>query len=285
MKAKTNIMAATIKSTVTGMLEKMGLVKDDDDVPPKEPSAEEIKTLREKYEKAGQGHVLAFYDDLMVPEKASLYEQLAGFDPNRINELAKKALHPSKDNETQPSIEPLPESATESLLDADKKQVTEWYNAGLKIISENKVAVVLMAGGQGTRLGSPEPKGCFNIGLPSEKSLFQIQGERILRLQHLAEKEFGVEQVIIPWYVMTSGPTRKPTEAFFQEHNYFGLSKENVIVFEQGVLPCISNDGKILMETKSKVGEARTEMRPSCTDLASRWLLRQMVTEASTKLS
>jgi len=55
---------------------------------------------------------------------------------------------------------------------------------------------------------------------------------------------------------MTSGPTRGPTEKFLGENNYFGLEKEDVVVFEQGVLPCISNDGKILLESKSKVAVA-----------------------------
>jgi UDP-N-acetylglucosamine/UDP-N-acetylgalactosamine diphosphorylase len=52
---------------------------------------------------------------------------------------------------------------------------------------------------------------------------------------------------------MTSGPTRGPTEKFFQENDYFGLGQENVTFFEQGVLPCISNEGKIILESKSKV--------------------------------
>ena len=249
-------MAAAIRSGVSDLLEKLNLTSaKEQKAPAQEPAAEELQTLRETYEKANQEHVFAVYEALDTESKANLFEQLSSFDPKRINILADKAIHPPpKDNSKTPSVEPLPKSATASMLDLPKEDIEKWYNTGLGLIADNKVGVVLMAGGQGTRLGSSAPKGCFDIGLPSQKSLFQMQGERILKIQQLAQNySGGKEKAVIPWYVMTSGPTKKPTEDFFKAHNYFGLEQENVVIFEQGVLPCISNDGKILMESKSKV--------------------------------
>ncbi|KAH7065598.1 UDP-N-acetylglucosamine pyrophosphorylase [Macrophomina phaseolina] len=225
---------------------------------PREPTAQEVQELRQKYEKAGQEQVFAFWDQLSSSEKGTLYAQLSGINPDYVNEITNRALNPPKteSDEQTPKFEPLPSSATSSVLDSEHDDLSKWYDAGLELIAENKVAVVLMAGGQGTRLGSSAPKGCFDIGLPSHKSLFQLQAERIWKVQQLAKKKHGKSEVIVPWYVMTSGPTRGPTEQFFQEHNYFGLDKANVTIFEQGVLPCISNDGKILLESKSKVAVA-----------------------------
>ena len=248
-------MAAAVKGTFNNVLDKLHLSSAPSSAPPSEPSDEELKTLREKYEKSNQGQVFAFYDSLTSPERGVLYDQLASIDPEYVNQIANKALNPAKAeaNNAVPSVEPLPDSATASVLDSKDEEIEGWYKSGLELVADGKVAVVLMAGGQGTRLGSSAPKGCFNIGLPSEKSLFQIQAERIYRVQQLAQKHHNKENVVVPWYIMTSGPTRAPTERFFVEHNYFGLKKENVLFFEQGVLPCISNDGKILLESKSKV--------------------------------
>lgn len=249
-------MAATVRDTVNNLLHKLNLSSSDEGVPHKEPSEQEVKNLRDIYAKAEQQQVFAFYDELDTAGKSELYEQLSTIDPIHINEISYKALHPpeSSGKDEEKELKPLPESATASILDSKSADIESWYSSGLDLIAEGKVAVVLMAGGQGTRLGSSAPKGCFNIGLPSEKSLFQIQAERIWKVQQLAEKKHGKKDVVIPWYVMTSGPTRKPTEQYFQEHNFFGLQSENVIIFEQGVLPCVSNDGKILLESKSKVG-------------------------------
>ncbi|TVY32003.1 UDP-N-acetylglucosamine pyrophosphorylase [Lachnellula occidentalis] len=227
--------------------------------PLKEPTASELQELQSKYKSAQQDQVFAFYDTLSVPEKAALFAQLSSFDPAHINAITTAALNPPKaenaDKEEAP-LEPLPESATASILDSKPEDIEQWYDSGLDLIAGNKVGVVLMAGGQGTRLGSSAPKGCFNIGLPSEKSLFQIQAERIRKLQRLAAKKAGNKDAVMPWYVMTSGPTRGPTEKYFEENGYFGLQKENVVIFEQGVLPCISNEGKILLESKGRVAVA-----------------------------
>ena len=236
------------------ILEKLNLSSKEEGVPAKEPTEEEFGEVRERYEKAGQEQVLTFYDELDTAEKAGLFERLSSIDPNYINEITQKALNPeSSGKEEHTKLEPLPEEATASILDSKSEDIESWYNSGLDLVAEGQVAVVLMAGGQGTRLGSSAPKGCFDIGLPSEKSLFQIQAERIWKVQQLAEKKSGKKDVVIPWYVMTSGPTRGPTEKFFEEHSYFGLGKDDVVIFEQGVLPCVSNDGKILLEGKSKV--------------------------------
>jgi len=228
---------------------------------PQDPSSDQLSQLKEKYTEAGQSHVLAFYDSLSSEEKASLFQQLSKFDPTYINTIAAKALTPPKTDDggakATTTLEPLPESASASILDSSPDDIKKWYASGLDLIAQNKVAVVLMAGGQGTRLGSSAPKGCYDIGLTSHKSLFQIQAERIRKVEELAaKKQGGSAKVTIPWYVMTSGPTRGPTEAYFKEHGYFGLDKSNVFIFEQGVLPCISNDGKILLEGKGKVAVA-----------------------------
>ncbi|KAK3942770.1 udp-n-acetylglucosamine pyrophosphorylase [Diplogelasinospora grovesii] len=227
---------------------------------PPEPTPEQVSELKEKYTSAGQSQVFTFYDSLSSAEKAALFKQLSIFDPSYINIIAAKALSPPKSDDgakEATTLEPLPESATASIMDSKAEDIERWYQQGLDLIAENKVAVVLMAGGQGTRLGSSAPKGCYDIGLPSKKSLFQIQAERIRKIEKLAVQKAGnTKTVTVPWYVMTSGPTRKPTEDYFREHNYFGLSSENVTFFEQGVLPCIANDGKILLESKGKVAVA-----------------------------
>ena len=195
-------------------------------------------STRKLYEDAGQGHLFQFWSSLSSSEQSALLAQLNSIDINRVNRIHAKALEvekAAKEGTSSEIIEPLPEDASSSTNDPAAE--SEWRQLGLRAIAEGEVGVLLMAGGQGTRLGSSAPKGCYDIGLPSHKSLFQYQAERIARLQTVAENEFGKAKgsVVIPWYVMTSGPTRPETDKFFTENSYFGLDPSNVILFEQGL--------------------------------------------------
>lgn len=205
--------------------------------------------LKEQYEAAGQGHVFQFFQDLSTAEQESFLQQLSKIQVAEVTEVGKKAL--SGETQTACQFEPLPQ---EVIGDATSELREEWYKQGLELISKNQVAVILMAGGQGTRLGSSDPKGCYDIGLPSHKSLFQLQAERIVRLQSLANS--GNNDAVIPWYIMTSGPTDAPTRQFFKDNAYFGLKEENVIFFEQGVMPCFTLEGKFMLQEKGKLAIA-----------------------------
>lgn len=108
--------------------------------------------------------------------------------------------------------------AVEDVLNVEnnKAEADKLTKIGLDAIANNQIAAILLAGGQGTRLGFNLPKGEYNIGLPSGKTLFQLQAERLIKLQELAAKHAGkkASDVVIPWYIMTSPMTDKDTREY-----------------------------------------------------------------------
>ena len=219
--------------------------------------SQDIAALRATYEAAEQGHVFTYWDKLSDAERVTFAQQLRSIDPAHLNKIFQQALDAEKAalSAKDVKVEPPPAESTVSTV-GDAALADKYRRRGLDAIATGEVGVLLLAGGQGTRLGSSAPKGCFDIHLPSHKSLFQLQAERIARLQALAAAHGNKPSIVIPWYVMTSGPTREPTETFFREHNFFGLDPANVVFFEQGTLPCISNEGKILLDEPGKVATA-----------------------------
>lgn len=122
----------------------------------------------------------------------------------------------------------------------------EFKELGLKAIREGKVGAVLLAGGQGTRLGLDRPKGTLNIGVAKELYLF----EQLLRNLMDVTDEAGV---YVPLYIMTSNINNTDTTAFFEEHDYFGYPKDYVKFFVQEMVPACDYEGRIYMESQTEV--------------------------------
>jgi UDP-N-acetylglucosamine/UDP-N-acetylgalactosamine diphosphorylase len=130
-----------------------------------------------------------------------------------------------------------------------RKPVTsqEAIHAGNEALQKGKVAAALVAGGQGTRLGFPHPKGMYPIGPVSERTLFQIHFEKILA----ASRQYGYH---IPYCIMTSPATHSETIEFLKSQNFFGLSEDDVFVFCQGTMPAVSiESGQVLLDTKGTI--------------------------------
>lgn len=216
-------------------------------------------SVQDKYIQAGQDHLFQYFDSLSKDEQESYVSQLSKVnDPVKLAHTVKEAIQHSSTASSDREFTQLPTSQTASTLDLSAETKQKWHSLGLEAIANNEVAILLMAGGQGTRLGSTNPKGCFKVHLPSGKCLFQIQAEKILKIQQMAKDTFGLDQSPkLHWYIMTSGPTRETTETFFKANKNFGLAHDQVQFFDQGTLPCFSADGsKILMKSKNSICES-----------------------------
>eukprot|EP00744_Colponema_vietnamica_P011782 GILI01016548.1.p1 GENE.GILI01016548.1~~GILI01016548.1.p1 ORF type:complete len:525 (+),score=178.96 GILI01016548.1:83-1576(+) len=217
--------------------------------------------VSEKLHQADQEQLTKFSSALSQKELDSLVSQIRGLDLKELNDLFYKVYGPGKkelaaSSSAPASLQPLP--SVTRLADSSRDQQTRWRNVGLDLIAKNKVGVLLLSGGQGTRLGADYPKGMFDIGLPSHKSLFQLQAERIRKIEQLAAARAHKSQsdVEVPWYVMTSEINHTQTVDFFRAHSFFGLKQSQVFFFQQGTLPCFDIRGKIMLETRSQVSRA-----------------------------
>ena len=197
-----------------------------------------------------QGFVSKSLEDLAEEDKKVLVAEMNKISVERVESIYTRCTTISE--EAAAEFEPL---STVLKVDSPEKYLA-WERAGLEQIQKGKVAVVLLAGGQGSRLGYNHPKGMFDFGLPSHKSLFQIQAERIQNLQQRAGKGTDT-QVQIPRYIMTSDATHDETVEFFSQKNFFGLEKSNVRFFNQNKLPATDPTGQILLAAPSKVCSAR----------------------------
>lgn len=192
---------------------------------------------QEKLKKYDQLQVLKYYDELSDESKNKLLAEIEATDFDVVNHI--ESGNASTDRGV---ISPL-KSMELSEIEAKKD---EFKAIGLEAIKKGEVAACLLAGGMGTRLGSDDPKGMYDIGLTRHVYIFQRLIENLMDVVN----EAGA---YIPLYVMTSDKNHEKTVNFFKEQNYFGYKPEYVDFFMQDMAPASDYEGHVYLEAKDKM--------------------------------
>ncbi|MBQ9141496.1 MAG: UTP--glucose-1-phosphate uridylyltransferase [Lachnospiraceae bacterium] len=196
-----------------------------------------LEAVKQKLAKYGQEHVLKYYDELSEAEKAALLTQIEETDMSILascknrEELAKKGV-----------ITPLAAMELDE-IEANKDSFTA---TGIQAIKDGKVGAVLLAGGMGTRLGSDNPKGMYNIGETRDLYIFECLMNNMLDVVKQADAWFHL-------FVMTSDKNNDITIQFLKEHDFFGYKAEYVHFFKQEMAAATDYEGKIYLEEKGKL--------------------------------
>ncbi len=199
-------------------------------------STEKTRQVVEILKQHNQNHIIKYMQNLTEQEKELIENQILSIDFSQMSELYESTKKKIEIKENK--IEEITYFDKQKLGNSKKKHLDD---LGERIISSGKYAVVTMAGGQGTRLEHPGPKGTFKLDVYGKgKYLFEILIDNLKE----ANKKYGV---IIPWYIMTSKQNHEETESFLEKHAYFGYDKNSVILFKQGELPLIDLKGKLLI--------------------------------------
>jgi UDP-N-acetylglucosamine/UDP-N-acetylgalactosamine diphosphorylase len=239
--------------------------------------------LKARYESVGQGHVFNHLSELSESEKDEFLKQLESIKVETLSTLLDAAKSQCMSNgavvtqgprggessgeapkksakiestEENTGTKPFSKCVGQTSNEADREPS---YAMGIQALGRSEVAALVLAGGQGTRLGFSGPKGMYSIGLPSKSTLFQLLSERILKLRKIAAKDSkspGDKLPSIPFYIMTSPINHLQTVEFFEENRFFGLPKEDISIFQQGMLPCLTEGGKIILEKAGAVAMA-----------------------------
>ncbi|MEM1450087.1 MAG: UTP--glucose-1-phosphate uridylyltransferase [Planctomycetota bacterium] len=193
--------------------------------------------LRARFTDAGQGHVFAHWDGLSGATQEALLDELDAVDLALVGRLRDLAVTPTE--ESSPALEP-PDVFPLERTGVDLERAVEARAHGAELLAVGAVGFVLVAGGQGSRLGFDGPKGAFDIGPVAPTSLFAWHAARI---QAAAERHGFAPR----WYVMTSAANDEATRAYFDLQGHFGLPPSSVFFFRQDMLPALDAEGRIVL--------------------------------------
>ena len=200
-----------------------------------------MKDILSKTSKYNQQHLFKFQDELSNDQKLELYEQINNTDFSLIEEIGKPQI------ENKGKIEPI----LALTINEIKNNKETYEGVGIKALEEYQVGALLLAGGMGTRLGSDDPKGMYNIGKTKDVYIFQRLIENLLEVVNKTGK-------FVPLFIMTSEKNDAKTKEFLKSKNYFGYNENFIKFFVQEMAPCTDFNGKILMESKSRLATSPT---------------------------
>jgi UDP-N-acetylglucosamine/UDP-N-acetylgalactosamine diphosphorylase len=213
-----------------------------------------------RLQRHGQEHLLHGWEALDAAARTRLHRQIEAIDFAELETLRQQATKPPE--AVPEDIAPVP--ITPADFTATEKA------RGESALRRGEVAALLVAGGQGSRLGALEPKGMFPAGAVSGASLYQIHAEKVLAVS----RRYAAP---VPFLVMTSPATDEPTRAFFAQHANFGLKREQVMFFQQGTMPAVCpHSGRLLLEASGKLFLSPNGHGGTLTALAESGVLGQL---------
>lgn len=203
------------------------------------------EAIRNQLQKFDQSHLVQFWDELSSEAQASLQQQIEAIDLEQVGQLFRG--HDSALDWKEIATQAQPPNAIRLGQPSPLFLVEDARSAGEEALRGGKIGMLLVAGGQGSRLGFDQPKGMFPIGPISGRTLFQMLCDRLAALG----QKFGR---VIPLYIMTSPATDKATREYFAREGYCGLEEKQIQFFCQGQMPAVdTQSGKILMTAKDEI--------------------------------
>ena len=218
--------------------------------------------LARRLEAHGQAHLLAGWSSLTAGQREAFFAQLAGVDFAELDRLYARRAEPHARLDPA-AVAPVPVEDG-AAIGPDSARVGE------ECLCRGEVAALVVAGGQGSRLGFDKPKGLFPVGPVSGATLFRLHAEKVLALS----RRYGAP---VPLLVMTSSATTADTRAYFEAEGFFGVPESQVTFFEQGTMPAIDEaTGRLLLSGPGELNLSPNGHGGTLTALADTGLLSDL---------